>query len=99
MAINIIKEHKGIKETNIIEHHRNPSGQNNKVKWLLEQSHRNIDKIHEIVSAIVMSGYDMISSWIVAEMIAIDIVKYGFKNRHEYLTALREGKIYNKENK
>lgn len=99
MAVNIIKEHKGIKGTNIIEHHRNPSGQNNKVKWLLEQSHRNIDKIHEIVSKIVMSDYDMISSWIVAEMIAIDIVKYGFKDRHGYVTALREEKIYNKENK
>ena len=99
MAVNIIKEHNGIRETNIIEHHRNPSGQNNKVKWLLEQSHRNIDKIHEIVSKIVMSGYDMISSWTVAEMLAIDIVKYGFKDRHEYLTALRERKIYNKENK
>lgn len=99
MAVNIIKKHKGIRGTNIIEHHRNPSGQNNKVKWLLEQSHRNINKIHEIVSNVVASGYDMISSWIVAEMIAIDIVKYGFKDKHEYMTALREGKIYNKENK
>ncbi len=90
MAVNI-------KETNIIEHHRNPSGQNNKLKWLLEQSHRNIDEIHNIVSKIVMSGYNMISSWVVAEMMAIDIVKYGFKDRHEYVTALREGKIYNKE--
>ena len=99
MAVNIIKKHKGIKGTNIIEHHKNPSGQNNKIKWLLEQSHRDINKIHEIVSNVVMSGYDMISSWIVAEMIAIDIVKYGFKNRHEYITALREGNIYNKENK
>lgn len=98
MAVNIIKEHKGIKRTNIIEHHRNPSGQHNKIKWLLEQSHRDINKIHEIVSNVVASGYDMISSWIVAEMIAIDIVKYGFKDRHEYLTALRKGKIYNKEN-
>ena len=97
MAVNIIRR-QGIKRTNIIEHHRNPSGQNNKVKWLLEQSHRDINKIHEIVSKIVMSGYYMISSWIVAEMIAIDIVKYGFKDRHEYLTALRERKIYNKEN-
>ena len=86
MAVNIIKE----RGTNIIEYHRNPSGQNNKVKWLLEQSHRDINKIHEIVSKIVMSGYDMISSWTVAEMIAI------FKDRHEYITALREGKIYNK---
>lgn len=33
MAVNIIKEYKGVKETNIIEHHRNPSGQHNKVKW------------------------------------------------------------------
>ena len=98
MAVNIIKEHKDIRGTNIIEHHRNPSGQHNKVKWLLKQSHRNIDKIHEIVSKIVMSGYDMISSWLVAEMITIDIVKYEFKDRHEYLTALRERKIYNKEN-
>lgn len=98
MAVNIIKEHKGIKGTNTIEHHRNPSGQNNKVKWLLEQSHRDINKIHEIVSKITMSGYDMISSWIVAEMMAIDIVKYDFKDRHEYMSALRERKIYNKEN-
>lgn len=98
MAVNIIRR-QGIKGTNLIEYHRNPSGQNNKVKWLLEQSHRDINKIHEIVSNVVASGYDMISSWIVAEMIAIDIVKYGFKDRHEYLTALREGKIYNKENK
>ncbi|MBP5422583.1 MAG: hypothetical protein J6Y78_09100 [Paludibacteraceae bacterium] len=96
MAVNIIKGHKGIKEINIIEHHRNPSGQHNKVRWLLEQSHRDINKIHEIVSKIVMSGYDMISSWLVAEMMAVDIVKYGFKGRHEYVTALREGKIYNK---
>lgn len=99
MAVNIIKEHKGIKGTNIIEHHRNPSGQNNKVKWLLEQSHRDTNKIHEIVSNVMASGYDMISSWIVAEMLAIDIVKYGFKDRHEYLISLREGKIYNKEDK
>ena len=55
------------------EHHRNPSGQHNKIKWLLEQSHRDINKIHEIVSKIVMGGYDMISSWIVAEMIASEI--------------------------
>ena len=95
MAVNIIKE----RGTNIIEHHRNPSGQNNKVKWLLEQSHRDINKIHEIVLNVVAIGYDMISSWTVAEMIAIDIVKYGFKDRHEYITALREGKIYNKRNK
>lgn len=93
MAVNIIKE----RGTNIIEYHRNPSGQNNKIKWLLEQSHRDINKIHKIVSKIVMSGYDMISSWTVAEMIAIDIVKYGFKDKNEYLTALRERKIYNKE--
>ena len=79
------------------EHHRNPSGQNNKIKWLLEQSHRDINEIHNIVSRIAMSGYTMTSSWVVAEMIAIDICKYGFKDRHEYLTALREGKIYNKE--
>ena len=98
MAVNIIEEHVGIRWTNVIEHHRNPSGQNNKVKWLLKQSHRDIDKIHEIVSKITMNGYDMISSWTVAEMMAIDIVKYGFKDRHEYLTALRERKIY-KENK
>ena len=94
MAVNIIKEYKGVKGTNIIEHHKNPSGQHNKVKWLLKQSHRNIDEIHNIVSKITMSGYDMISSWLVAEMMAIDIVKYGFKDRHEYVTALREGKIY-----
>ena len=31
--------------------------------------------------------------------VAGDVVKYGFKDRHEYVTALREGKIYNKENK
>ena len=99
MAVNIIKEHDDIKGTSIIEHHRNPSGQNNKVKWLLEQSHRDINKIHEIVSKIVMGGYDMISSWTVAEMLAIDIVKYGFKDRHEYVAALRKRKIYNKENK
>ena len=98
MAVNIIRR-QGIKGTNIIKHHRNPSGQHNKIKWLLEQSHRDINEIHNIVSSIVMSGYEMISSWIVAEMIAIDIVKYGFKDRHEYLTALRERKIYNKENK
>lgn len=97
MAVNIIKKNPGIKGTNIIEHHRNPSGQNNKIKWLLKQSHRDIDEIHNIVSKIVMSGYDMISSWLVAEMIAIDIVKYGFKDRHEYLNALRNKKIYNKE--
>lgn len=99
MAVNMIKEHEGMRGTNIIKHHRNPSGQNNKVKWLLKQSHRDINKIHEIVSNVVMSGYDMISSWTVAEMLAIDIVKYGFKDRHKYLTALREGKIYNKGNK
>lgn len=91
MAVNIIKEQKGVRGTNIIEHHRNPSGQNNKVKWLLKQSHRNIDEIHNIVSKIVLSGYDMISSWIVAEMMAIDIVKYSFKDGREYLTALRKG--------
>ena len=44
-----------------------------------------------------MNGYDMISSWLVAEMMAIDIVKYEFKDRHEYVTALREGKIYKGE--
>ena len=97
MAVNIIKEHKGVKGTNIIEHHKNPSGQHNKVKWLLKQSHRNIDEIHNIVSKITMNGYDMISSWLVAEMMAIDIVKYEFKDRHEYVTALREGKIYKGE--
>lgn len=64
----------------------------------MEQSHRNIDKIHNIVSRIVMSDYAMISSWLVAEMMAVDIVKYGFKDRHEYVTALRKGKIYNKRN-
>ena len=93
MAVNIIKENQGIKGTNIIEHHRNPSGQNNKVKWLLKQSHRDINEIHNIVSKITMSGYDMISSWIVAEMIAVDVVKYGFKGRDEYAIALKEGKI------
>lgn len=96
MAVTIVRQYKF---HSLLEHHRNPSGQNNKVKWLLEQSHRNVDKIHEIVSKIVMSGYDMISSWVVAEAIAIDIVRYGFKNTREYLNALREGKIYNKENK
>lgn len=99
MAVTIIKRKQGIHGTNILEHHRNPGGQNNKIKWLLKQSHRDINEIHKIVSNIVVCGYDVISSWVVAEMIAIDIVKYGFKDRHEYLTALREGKIYNKENK
>ena len=97
MAVNIIRKNQGIRGTNIIEHHRNPAGQNNKIKWLLKQSHRDINNIHKIVSEITMSGYDMISSWLVAEMIAIDIVKYGFKDRHEYLNALRNKKIYNKE--
>lgn len=97
MAVNIIVKNQGIKGTSLIEHHRNPSGQNNKIKWLLKQSNRDIDNIHNIVSKITMSGYDMISSWLVAEMIAVDIVKYGFKDRHEYLNALRNKKIYNKE--
>ena len=95
MAVTIVRQYRF---HSFLEHHRNPSGQNNKVKWLLEQSHRDINKIHEIVSNVIVSGYDMISSWIVAEMMAIDIVKYDFKDRHEYVTALREGKIYNKEN-
>ena len=93
MAVSIVKRG----HMNTLEHHRNPSGQHNKIKWLLEQSHRDINKIPEIVSRIAMSGYDMISSWVVAEMIAIDICKYGFKDRHEYLTALRNKEIYNKE--
>lgn len=96
MAVNIIKEHEGIRGTNIIEHHRNPSGRNNKAKWLLEQSHRDINKINEIMSKVVMDDYDMFSSWVIAKMMAVEIMKYGFKDKHEYITAVREGKIYKK---
>ena len=99
MAVNIVCSDGLDYRINRLEHHRNPSGQHNKIKWLLEQSGRDINQIHRIVNSIPMAGYDMISSWIVAEMIAINISKYGYKDRHEYLTALREGKIYNKENK
>ena len=97
MAVNIVCSDGLDYRINRLEHHRNPSGQHNKIKWLLEQSHRDINEIHNIVSHIAMSGYTMISSWVVAEMVAIDICKYGFKDCHEYLTALREHKIYNKE--
>ena len=97
MAVNIVHCDGLDYRMNRIEHHRNPSGQHNKIKWLLEQSGRDINQIHRIVNNVVMSGYDMISSWVVAEMIAVDICKYRFKDHHEYSAALREGKIYNKE--
>lgn len=98
MAVNIIKKNKGIKGTNIIEHHRNPSGRINKIYWLLSESKRDINKIHELVCNIIMSGYDMISSWLVAECIAVDMVYFGIFDYYEYVDFLYSKK-YNEKKK
>ena len=45
-----------------LEHHRNPSGFNNKAKWICSKSEWNIDKFHELYKHIVISDENE-SSW------------------------------------
>lgn len=53
MAVNIMN-----RKFPKLEHHRNPSGCFNKANWLLEQSKRNQNKVHELVtSRILIQGY------------------------------------------
>ena len=45
-----------------LEHHRNPSGFNNKIKWICSKSEWNIDKLHELYKHIVITDENE-SNW------------------------------------
>ena len=61
MAVTIIQKHKGINGTNLLEHHRNPSGRHNKCKWLLSKAGWNLRKLNDVFY-IVCTGNE-IDNW------------------------------------
>ena len=66
-----------------MEHHKNPSGVNNKANWLVVHSKRNVNEVHNLVkSKIIMCGYEMYKSWIHAEELAIAIINLDAKKRN-----------------
>ena len=69
-----------------LEHHRNPSGCFNKANWLLEQSKRNQNKVHELVTTrILMIDYKMWKSWLTAENIAVAVIRFNLNKAQDVL--------------
>lgn len=69
-----------------LEHHRNPSGCFNKANWLLEQSKRNQNKVHELVtSRILKTDYKMWKSWLTAENIAVAVIRFNLNKAQDVL--------------
>lgn len=63
------------------KHHRNPSGLNNKVNWLLSESNHNRRKLRDVINKVMQENYQnhiSIQSWITAYYLAY--LKLGYKN-------------------
>ena len=79
MAVNIMN-----RKFPKLEHHRNPSGCFNKANWLLKQSKRNQNKVHELVtSRILMTNYKMWKSWLTAEIIAVAVIRFNLNKAQD----------------
>lgn len=74
-----------------LKHHRNPSGFNNKVKWLLSESKRNLILFEEIKQRITRypTRTKAGESWEAALFIASQMIKEDFKGSvREYLESI-----------
>ena len=80
MAVTLVL---GKGKINLLEHHRSPSGINNKANWLVSKSKRDVIKLRCLWDKIVMDGYKMNSSWHKAFYMAEEIIHYNFKNAKE----------------
>ncbi len=67
MAVTLIHDN-GIKE-----YHRNPSGFNNKVNWLVSESKRDLVNLHELFNK-VEKNVDNSSEWERAYMAALGVI-------------------------
>ena len=83
MAVNVLHINKGINNTNIIEHHRNPSGINNKTSWLLEQSHRDAKILLGLFGKIILADVQSAISWCTACTKALQIINLDLKDVSE----------------
>lgn len=54
---------KGRNGTNILDHHRNPSGFRNKVAWLLSKSNRDVNALRELFFGKVCKGPEKSKMW------------------------------------
>ena len=86
------------------EHHRNPSGFYNKVKYLLRESKRDPGKLYQIFGDISYHRngvdnrfyYAIKHSWEAAYVVAILIIKNNADNPRDYLDSIY---IYDRENR
>lgn len=86
------------------EHHRNPSGFYNKVKFLLSESKRDPEKLYQIFGDISYERcgndrryfWEIKHSWEAAYVVAILIIKNNADNPRDYLNSVY---IYDKENR
>lgn len=61
-------------------HHRNPSGLNNKVNWIINESKHNRRKLREVISKIIIENsqnHTQTQSWVAAYYLAY--LKLGYK--------------------
>lgn len=80
-----------IRDKTKLRHHRNPSGFNNKVKWLLSESKRNLTLFEEIRQRIpcYSTRTKAGESWEAALFIAGRMIKENFKGSvREYLESI-----------
>lgn len=63
MALNLVKKGAGKNGTNVLVHHRNPSGFRNKVNWLMSESLREPDKMRELFHDFVYKGPERSEMW------------------------------------
>lgn len=55
-----------------------------KANWLLEQSKRNQNKVHElVVTRILMTDYKMWKSWLTAENIAVAVIRFNLNKAQD----------------
>ena len=86
------------------EHHRNPSGFHNKVKYLLRESKRDPGKLYQIYGDIMYHRngidnkyfYPIKESWEAAYIVAKWIIENNINNPRDYLNSIY---IYDKENR
>ena len=82
------------------EHHRNPSGFYNKVKYLLRESKRDLSKLQEICNNIYycddVNFWANRNSWEAAMSCARSIIEHHADNPKDYLNSIY---IYDRENR
>lgn len=88
MAVTLVL---GKGKINLLEHHRSPSGINNKANWLVSKSKRDVIKLRCLWDKIIKGNYDMYRSWHIAFAYAEEIIHHNYKD-------VREMHIHHKAN-